>query len=371
MKKEKDGEFYSLKKILEYNATYNFIMGMRSNGKTFACLEYILDDYIKNKRAGAYIRRQERDIIGEKGRKVFDNFVYNAVKGNMIEKKTNGEFNDFVYVSREWKLCYKNKDTGEIERYDLEPFCYAFAITQEVHYKSVPYPTIYTACFDEVITRDGYLEDEFVKFTSLLSTIIRQKKGFKIFMCGNTINKYCPYFEEMGLKHVKDMKVGTIDLYSYGNKNLKVAIEYTEVSKKVKEVNEMYFAFDNPKLRMITDGEWEIDIYPHLPFKYKRDEIEYTFYIEFNDEKFTGEVIVHDDKLFTYIHPKTTPIREDEYPVYTTKIVPDMNYTRKFFKPRNNVEKMILNMYQNEQFYYQDNSVGDTIHNYLEWSSRL
>ena len=49
MKKEKDGEFYSLKKILEYKATYNFIMGMRSNGKPFACLEYILDDYIKNK----------------------------------------------------------------------------------------------------------------------------------------------------------------------------------------------------------------------------------------------------------------------------------------------------------------------------------
>lgn len=369
--KERDGEFYSLKKILEYNATYNVIFGMRSNGKTFACLEYILDRYLKEHVAGAYIRQMDKDIMGEKGRKIFDNFVNNEKNGNMIEKKTNGEFNDFVYQSREWKLCYKNPNTGEIERYDIEPFCYAFAISQEVHYKSVPFPSIMIAVFDEFITRSGYLEDEFVKFTSVLSSIIRRKKGFKIFMCANSINKYCPYFEEMGLKHAKDMQPGTIDLYSYGKKDLKVAVERTEVSKKIKEINESYFAFDNPKLKMITDGEWEIDVYPHLPFKYDKSEVVYKFFIEFNEELFTGEVITHNDLLFTYVHSKTTPIREEEYPVYTTKIVPNMNYTRKFFKPKNNVEKMILNMYQNEQFYYQDNSVGDTIRNFLEWSARL
>ena len=34
-------EYYSLDDILKYNATYNFILGMRGNGKTFACLEYM------------------------------------------------------------------------------------------------------------------------------------------------------------------------------------------------------------------------------------------------------------------------------------------------------------------------------------------
>ena len=32
-------KYYRLTKILQLNAVYNFIIGERSNGKTFACLE--------------------------------------------------------------------------------------------------------------------------------------------------------------------------------------------------------------------------------------------------------------------------------------------------------------------------------------------
>ena len=36
-------------------------------------------------------------------------------------------------------------------------------------------------------------------FMNVLSTIIRDRENIKIFMLGNTVNKYCPYFDEMGL----------------------------------------------------------------------------------------------------------------------------------------------------------------------------
>ena len=39
--------YYSLRRILEYNATYNIIIGKRSNGKTYAALYEILENYIK------------------------------------------------------------------------------------------------------------------------------------------------------------------------------------------------------------------------------------------------------------------------------------------------------------------------------------
>ncbi len=363
-------EYYSLDDILKYDATYNFILGMRGNGKTFACLEYMLVDYIKTGHAGAIIRRYDEDIKGKTGTEMYSGFTINK-QGNLIEQKTEGKFNDFIYRNRRYYLCKKNMDTGEIESYDMNPFAFTFAISQQEHYKSISYPTIYNALFDEVITRDGYLEGEFIDFQNLLSTIIRDKKGFKIFMCANTINKYCPYFDEMGLKHIKEQKQGTIDLYTYSNDKLKVAVEYAEAPTKIKKINDMYFAFDNPRLKMITEGEWEIDIYPHLPFKYQLDEVVFKFFIEFDEEVFCGEVINHNDILFTFLHKKTTPIVEKEYPVYTTRIVPDINYTRKFFRPKNNAEKLILNMYENEQFYYQDNSIGETIRNFLMWSSNL
>ena len=367
--KIKGEEYYSLNDILKYDATYNFIIGMRSNGKTFACLEYILDKYIETGKAGAIIRRYDLDYKKGKGEQIFSAFV-NNVRGNLIEQKTKGKYNSYRYFGGSFTLCKRNEQ-GELESSDLTPFAYTFAITQQEHYKSISYPTIYTALFDEVITRDGYLDSEFVEFQNLLSTIIRDKEGFKIFMCANTINKYCPYFEEMGLTHVKEQKKGTIDLYTYGSSSLKVAVEYTPILNKIKKVNDMYFAFDNPRLKMITDGEWEIDIYPHLPFKYKPEEVVFKFFIDFNGEVFCGEVIEKDDVLFTFVHRKTTPITEKEYPVYTTKIVPDYNYTRKFFKPKNNAEKLILNMFQNEQFYYQDNAVGETLRNFFMWSEGL
>ena len=50
-------------------------------------------------------------------------------------------------------------------------------------------------------------------------------------MLGNTVNRYCPYFKEMGLAHIKEMKPGDIDLYRYGDSELTVAVEYTTPKK--------------------------------------------------------------------------------------------------------------------------------------------
>ena len=51
-------------------------------------------------------------------------------------------------------------------------------------------------------------------------------------MLGNTVNKYSPYFEEMGLKHVKEQKQGTVDVYKYaGNDKLTVVVDYTSTSR--------------------------------------------------------------------------------------------------------------------------------------------
>lgn len=94
------------------------------------------------------------------------------------------------------------------------------------HDKSTSYPNITTIVFDEFLTRGSYLKDEFILFTNVCSTIIRQRNDVKIFMLGNTVNKYSPYFSEMGLSNIKNQKQGTIDIYRYGDSDLIVAVEY-------------------------------------------------------------------------------------------------------------------------------------------------
>jgi hypothetical protein len=56
------------------------------------------------------------------------------------------------------------------------------------------------------MTRSGYLGDEFVKFCNLLSSLIRDRKDCVVYMLANSVNKYCPYFEEMGLEDVDKME---------------------------------------------------------------------------------------------------------------------------------------------------------------------
>ena len=141
---------------------------------------------------------------------------------------------------------------------------FAFALTQMEHDKSTSYPDVTTIIFDEFLSRIGYLKDEFMLFMNVVSTIVRQRNDVTIYMLGNTVNKYCPYFTEMGLTHVDKMEPGTIDVYTYGESKLKVAVEYCKDHNIDGRKSDSYFAFDNPQLQMITNGVWEVALYPHI-----------------------------------------------------------------------------------------------------------
>lgn len=356
--------FYTLNNILKNNADYNIIYGERSNGKTTSVLIYALEDYVNSgyKNQLGLIRRWEVDFSSTNGQNMFSAICSLGI----IEKLTKDLFNSVYYYARKWYLC-KYDSNGEKILQSEEPFAYGFSLTSEEHYKSTSYPMIKTILFDEFISRTSYLQDEFIKFQNLLSTIIRLRTDVKIFMCGNTINKFCPYFNEMGLKGIKRQKIGTIDVYRYGNDILKVAVEYSDFPSKKKASNK-YFAFDNPKLNMITNGGWEIDIYPHLPCKYKPKDIYYQFYILFDGELLHGNIIIVNDIPFLYIHRKTTPIRDDtEWIVYQQNPDYRLNYRTNILKPYTKVDNYIKFLIDTEKIFYQDNEVGEIMNNYIKW----
>lgn len=355
--------FYSLTNILSHKADYNVIYGERSNGKTTSVLRYAIEDYINSgyENQLGLIRRYEEDFKGKNGQQMFDGII----KLGWIKKLTKGKYNSVYYWSQRWYLCSYN-DKGEKIEQEKEPFALGFAISSEEHYKSTSYPNVKSILFDEFITRGFYLPEEFVKFQNLLSTIIRLRTDVTIFMCGNTINKYCPYFNEMGLKGVRKQKKGTIDLYSYGDSVLKVAVEYSDFPSK-KKISNKYFAFDNPKLQMITDGGWEIDIYPHLPVKYRPKDVLYNFYVKFDTDLLEGKIIYANEELFIYIHRKTTPIKEDNTQiVYQQEISYKYNISNNIFRPRNRIEKLISDLLSTQKTFYQDNEVGEIFSNFLK-----
>ena len=364
MSKKKETKYYSLKKILDTNATYNLIIGERSNGKTYAVLRYGLERFIQQGEQMALVRRWDTDYRGKNGQSMFDGLESTG----LISDLTQGEWTSVYYYGGRWYLC-RYLDNGNREKQDI-PFCYAFSINTGEHDKSTSYPGITTIFFDEFITRSAYIPNEFILFMNLCSTIIRDRDNVKIFMCANTVNKFCPYFGEMGLTHIQKMKQGDIDLYHYGDSTLTVAVEYCRTSKQGK-ASDVYFAFDNPKLSMITGGTWEIDIYPHSPYKYAPKDILLTYFIIFDRHKLQCEVILYDDSIYTYIHQKTGDIKHpDTDLIYTPDYNPKPNYRRNILKPTDNIGKRIALLFKNDKIFYQDNETGEIVRNYLIWCGK-
>ena len=239
------------------------------------------------------------------------------------------------------------------------------------HEKGNSYPLIDIIFFDEFMTRGTYLPDEFILFMNTVSTIVRSRDNVQIIMAANTVSQYCPYFEEMGLSHVRQMKKGAIDVYNYGDSNLKVAIEYCDSPNTFKP-SDVYFAFDNPKLKMITGGAWELDIYPHLQNKFTEKEIVFMYFVVFKEHILQCEIVVRDNEAFTYIHKKTTPVKhENQDIIFTTEADQRSNYFGRLTKPVTKAGKKILYFFVNNKVFYQSNEVGEIMQHYLNWANGL
>ena len=360
-------KYYDIRHLLrEYpNAQYYIAIGERSNGKTYSAIEYALDNYIEKGEQAAYIRRFGEDIRPKR----IQDLLAGHIQNKAIQKRTNGQWNAVRYQNNRFYFELISPDGGDKFVSD-EPFMFCFDLASMEHYKSTSYPKITTIIFDEFLSRQGYLTNEYLLFTNSISTIVRLRDNVKIFMLGNTVNRYCPYFAEMGLTHIKDQKQGTVDCYHYGSSNLEVVVEYCpQMDVKGGKPSDVYFAFDNPELQMITKGAWEIGVYPHLEERYRKCDKVQDFFIQFEEDILHGEIVCTDKNYFIFIHPKTTPIKDtDTDIVYTSSPSQKWNYKMALTKQRDKLSATIMSLFNQNRVFYSDNETGEIVRNYLKWS---
>ena len=360
-------KFYSLENILLKNADYNIIFGERSNGKTYAGLKHILTDFCNSnyKKQGAILRRWKEDIKGKRAETLFQPLIENGE----IEKATNGKYTTVIYANARFYLAYYD---DKIKKYVPceTPLAFCFALSEMEHDKSTSYPNVTNIVFDEFLTRRYYLQDEFMLFMNCISTIVRHRDNVKIFMFGNTVNKYCPYFSEMGLNHVQKMEQGTIDVYKFGGGKLRIAVEYVGTLEKKKKSNK-YFCFDNSSAEMIVNGAWELAIYPHLNIKYKAKDIIFTYFIEFAEQVLQAEIINTGKEYFTYIHEKTTPIKNpDKDLIYSLTPNEKPNYKRRLISTATALDRKVSMFFATEKVFFQNNEIGEVVRNYIQQSTK-
>ena len=226
---------------------------------------------------------------------------------------------------------------------------------------------VWSICFDEFITRRYYLANEFVAFTNLLSSIMRNRPC-KIFMLANTVNKSCLYFREMGIRHIREMEQGTIDVYKIGLTDKKIAIEYSDSPGSSKEVCE-YFAFDNPELKMITEGSWEIAMYRHAPPEMeRRGRLIMSFFIEHDQQTLQGDVRMYDRFPIVFFHAKTTPIKKRDKSVIYVDEICDGNPLHQISlrQAPTRAHEVIRSLIAQHKTFFADNEIGESFANWAQ-----
>ena len=355
-------KFWDIRPIKKIPAQYRIIYGERSNGKTYGVLKEMVEDYIKNENQFAYLRRWPDDIKPRKMQQLFESICRNGEIGKLSGDRWNG----VKYKYGKFYLIATDCEGNTVE--DENPFAFTFAISAMEHDKSISYPGIKHIVFDEFISRISYIPDEFPMFMNILSTLIRERDDVDIWMLGNTVSKECPYFREMGLKHIFQQAPGTIDTYSYkkNGQELLIAVEYTKnlASKK----SDKYFIFDNPKMEMITGGAWELAVYPHLFEKYKPNQICFLFFIEYRDITLQCELIEGKFGFFIFVHLKTTPLKDYENDlIYSIEPSNSKLHRVDITRPELPIEKRILGLITSARVCFQDNEIGEVFNDYLKW----
>lgn len=258
MNKGKEIDWYRLDNILKHDCQYYIIMGERSNGKTYATLQYLIDEFFKHGKKFAYIKRFEEDIKGKYMEDVFTHL------NNYILETYN---HHIKFYRGKW---YVYEDGLEGKMSDCIMCGYAFSIVLVNRTKGTSYPEVDNIIFEEFMSIDcTYVNDELNLFLNLVSTIVRNRTSPKVFMLANTISKYSPYTAALGLKVHRQAK-GSIITKTYTDENgfnTKFAIERTSninVFDNKDNINKtVYNIFGNSGVgRMITTGDFETHAYP-------------------------------------------------------------------------------------------------------------
>lgn len=360
-------DHYNPLQVLKMGTAYSMIIALRNNGKSTSMLILILYAWQFFEYPSCWVRRLKDNLSVKNMGHLFDKafkIVPNKKKYDGIEYKSG--------VFRGYWLSDKNRKT-----YD-NPFCYTHSLSaQESQKGTKDIPNLLFIVFDEFMARDYYLPNEFITFVNALSTIFRECYDASIVMLGNPVTWACPYFDEMGIKKVRDIPQGTIKLYKAENSNTSVALEICgkeQQNSKTDIINDRFFGFQNNQIESIRSGAWELPMFPHLSKENNGDRvIDRSCYLVYDNETFTIEIRqTSNGDIYAFIRPYTSELDLDDVRVKRVYQIRDIQgiINKKIhthYDGTSKIDRVIWGtLYRNNNMFYSSNMVGETVRLFLQ-----
>ena len=169
--------YYDINKTLSKQRLFNFVIGARGCGKTYAFKKRVIENFLKRGEQFVYIRRYETEFPSAEVRNFFDDVA--------------DEFPDVQFKA--WNGLFRINDSIA---------GWYIALSKAVMLKSSPFPDVTLIGFDEFIIETGvyhYLPNEVRSFLDAYNTISRDRDVTVLFM-SNAITMANPYFIYFDIK---------------------------------------------------------------------------------------------------------------------------------------------------------------------------
>ena len=361
--------YYSLSNILKENADYNLIVGERGNGKTYAIQEYLLKRYIETKEQCFLLRRWVDDVKQSNAQNFWDGTLLNH-----LSEWTNGKFTSIVLRSSKYILIsYDDKGKPIID--DSNVIGYVWDVNESERLKGQSFPFVTNIVFEEFISlsKDGYIPDELTLFLNIISTIVRDRTNVRVWLLGNSVNPYNPYFDHFGIKGMC-LKQGEIWTKTEPSTGCKVAVEFCSKRRKgsLLGTSAKYYAFGSTdgSSDMIINGKWQLPKYPTMQYP-KNDQLLRTIGVEFDDKHMLMKLFNRNGNRYLYVHFVKNFDNIRGKAILTFK----RSYERNHFRTLESIpdcesKDCILQCLQNGKIWFSSNICGSYFGNFWSQSHR-
>lgn len=256
-------DFFKLKPMMCNDPDVIVIQGMRSNGKTYGVLEYCIRDYKDHGRRFIYTRRLAESITKKNIAELLDPFMVNPyVKTPLIEELW-GEGAKIRYNVGKFEVI--KPDDPDFEK-EIIGYVESLSTTGTWKSKYSDAQNIYNFILDEFLPlkSERALPEEINSFEQATSSVFRSHaENCKVFLIGNTVSVYSPYFTNFGINTFsmnQQGKIYNIELPNEVGEPTKVAFQWTPSNTKISKQTSKFM-----RSSKIAMGEYEIDPVAEIP----------------------------------------------------------------------------------------------------------
>lgn len=369
--------YYNPRTQLKTNTSYMFNFGGRNIGKTYGWLLLLYASWQKGGLRSVYMRRHAENVKASKCGKIFDKIFKNNPKLNI--KKYDG----IQYRTGSW--CGYWLVDGKKE-YDTA-FCYSFALASAVETNKgvLDIENLGMIYFDEALTSDNYLQDEWNRFQNAVSTCVRENAQAFVVLSANTVSWNAPYFREFGIYNPKEIKQGTIKIVN-GLEETTISAEYCADAvgnEKKNKVDKRFFSFANSTADMIKNGAWEVRPCQHWQDYHRKDskgryyerKVELKqIYLKYEFEYVAIEIIMHEYMgIVANVRPAYNVNELDDSQILRLYTDDFISKPYEVNRPRTSdkLDSLIWGLYRNNKFFYADNVCGECVRRWVNYSKQL